>query len=134
MWENDLTLWSLSCIYEGHTISFQTFFVWALLLIVHTWNSGRLRRNLLRLQCTWCTVTRTSGRPHGSHLVWACQWPSSRPLSSSQLSHNESLWALGITKVTGSKVWTMGGWGTVLMSTLVKTSVTRMELWTGALS
>ena len=22
--------------YEGHTISFQTFFVWALLLIVHT--------------------------------------------------------------------------------------------------
>ena len=26
--------------YEVHTISFQTFFVWALLLIVHTWNSS----------------------------------------------------------------------------------------------
>ena len=31
------------------------FFVWALLLIVHTWNSSPLRSNLLRLQCT-CTV------------------------------------------------------------------------------
>ena len=30
--------------------------------------------------------------------MWACQWPSSQPLSSSQLSHNDSLWALGITK------------------------------------
>ena len=29
--------------------------------------------------------------------VWACQWPSSQPFSS-QLSHNDSLWALGITK------------------------------------
>ena len=27
-----------------------------------------------------------------------CQWPSSQPLSSPQLSHNDSLWALGITK------------------------------------
>ena len=26
-------------------------------------------------------------------LVWACQWPSSQPLSSPQLSHNDSLWA-----------------------------------------
>ena len=30
--------------------------------------------------------------------MWACQWPSSQPLSSPQLSHNDSLWALGITK------------------------------------
>ena len=30
--------------------------------------------------------------------MWACQWPSSQSLSSPQLSHNESLWALGITK------------------------------------
>ena len=29
--------------YEEHTISFQTFFVWALLLIVHTWNSSPLQ-------------------------------------------------------------------------------------------
>ena len=77
--------------YKDHYISFQTFFVWALLLIVHTWNSSPLRSNLLRLQCT-CTVPTTSGRPHGSPLVWACQWPLSQPLSSPQLSHNDSLW------------------------------------------
>ena len=28
----------------------------------------------------------------------SCQWPSSQPLSSPQLSHNDCLWALGITK------------------------------------
>ena len=28
----------------------------------------------------------------------ACQWPSSPPLYSPQLSHNDSLWALGISK------------------------------------
>ena len=82
---------------NGHrrcmTISFQTFFVWTLLLIVHTWNSSPLRSNLLRLQCT-CTVPTTSARPHGNPLVWACQWPSSQPLLSPQLSHNyDSLWA-----------------------------------------
>ena len=69
------------------------FFIWALLLIVHTWNSSPLRSNLLQLQCTCCTVPTISGRPHGSPLVWACQWPSSQPLSSPQLSHNDSLWA-----------------------------------------
>ena len=84
--------------YEVHTISFQTFFVWALLLIVHTWNSSPLRSNLLRLQCTCCTVQATSVTPHGSPLVWACQWTSSQPISSPQLSHNDSLWAEGITK------------------------------------
>ena len=36
--------------YEVHNISFQTFFVWGLLLIVHTWISSPLRSNLLRLQ------------------------------------------------------------------------------------
>ena len=80
-----------------HTISFQTFFVWALLLIIHTWNFRTLRKNL-RLQCTCCTVPTPSGTPHGSPLVWAYQWPSSQPLSSPQLSHNNSLWAEGITK------------------------------------
>ena len=83
--------------YEVHTISFQTSFVQALLLIVHTWNSSPLRSSL-QLQCTSCTVPRTSGRPHGRPLVWSCQWPSSQPLSSPQLSHNDSLWTLGITK------------------------------------
>ena len=36
-------------IYDVHTISFQTCFVWALLLIVHTWNSSPLRSNFPRL-------------------------------------------------------------------------------------
>ena len=45
---------------EEHTVSFQTFFVLALLLIVHTWNSSPLRSNLLRLQCTCCSVPTTS--------------------------------------------------------------------------
>ena len=71
-------------IYEVHTISFLTFFVWALLLTVHSWNSSPLRSNLLRLKCNCCTIPITSGRPHGSPLVWACQWPFSQPLSSAQ--------------------------------------------------
>ena len=44
------------------------------------------------------TLPTTSGRHHGSPPVWACQWPSSQPLSSTQLSHNDSLWAEVITK------------------------------------
>ena len=86
----------ISHTYEVHTISFQTFYVWALLLIVHTWNSSPIRSNLLQLQCT-CTVPTNSGTAQGSPLVWACQWPSSQPLLSTQLSHNDS-WARGITK------------------------------------
>ena len=83
------------------------FFVWALLLIVHSWNSSPLRSNLLQLQCTCCTVPTTSARPHGSHIVRTCQWPSSQPLSSPQLSPNDSFWAYGIPNVSGSKVWTI---------------------------
>ena len=30
--------------------------------------------------------------------MWACQWPSSQPLSSPQLPHNDSLWAKVISK------------------------------------
>ena len=67
-------------------------------MIVHSWNSSTLRSNLPQLQCTYCTVPTTSGRRHESPLRWACQWPSSQPLSSPQLSHNDSLCALGITK------------------------------------
>ena len=89
--------WSVH-IYEDHWISFQTFSYGHFYCIVHTWNSSPLRSNLLRLQCTSCNVPTTSRRPHGSPLVWACQWPSLQPLSSPQLSHNDSLWALGITK------------------------------------
>ena len=72
-------------------------------MIVHTWNYSPLRSNFLRLQCTCCTVPTTSRRPHGSPLVWACQWPSLQPLSSPQLSHNDSLWPWGITKSLGEQ-------------------------------
>ena len=71
--------------------------MWSLLLIVHTWNSSLLRSNLLRLQCTCCTVP-TTGRPYRSLLTWAYHWPSSQPLSSHQLSHNDGRWAKGIIK------------------------------------
>ena len=60
--------------------------------------SSSLWSNLLRLQCTCSTVPTTSGTPHRSPLVWLCQWLSLRPLLSPQLSHNDSLWALEITK------------------------------------
>ena len=72
-------------------IKFPDFFVWALLYIVYPWNSSPRRSNLLQLQCTCCTIPTTSGRPHRSPLVWACQWLSSQPLSSPQLSHDDSL-------------------------------------------
>ena len=83
---------------RGSLNKFPDFFRMGILLIVHTWNSNPFRSNLLRLQCPFCTVPTTSGRSHGSPLVWACQWSSSQLLSSLQLSHNDSLWALGITK------------------------------------
>ena len=72
-------------------------------MIVHSWNSSPLRSNLLRLQCTCSTVPTTSGRPYETPLAWACQWPSSQPLSSPQLSHNNSLWAEGISKSHGEQ-------------------------------
>ena len=77
---------------QGSLNKFPDFFVWALILIVHTWNSSPLRSTLIWLQCTCCAVPTTSGRSHGNPLVWACQWPSSQPLSS-RLSYNDSLWA-----------------------------------------
>ena len=55
--------------YDVHTIRFQTVFVCALLLIVHTWNSIPLPSNPLRLQCTCYIVPRTSGKPHRNPLV-----------------------------------------------------------------
>ena len=67
-------------------------------MIVITWNSCLLWSNLLQLQCTCCTIPTTSGRPHRIPLVWSYQWPSSQPLSSPQLSHNDSLWAKRISK------------------------------------
>ena len=84
---------------RGSLNKFPDFFrMGTLLLIVHTWNSSPLPSNLFRLHCTCCTVPTTSGRPYGSPLVWACQWPSWQPLSYPQLSNSDSLWAKGITK------------------------------------
>ena len=107
-WFDYIYIYIYIYIYEVHTISFQTFFVWTLLWIVYTWKSCTLQSNHLGLQYTCCTIPNTSGKPHGSPLVWACQWPSSQPLSAPQLSHNDSLWTEGITKITGSNVWTIG--------------------------
>ena len=85
---------SRGTIYTRRSLNkFPDFFEWALLFIVHIWNSSPLRCNLLRLQCICYTIPTTSGRPHGSPLVWACQCLSSQHLSSPQLSHNNSLWA-----------------------------------------
>ena len=96
VWEEEERWKSLYIIYiereidiQGSFNKFPDFFVWALLLIVHTWNSSPLRSNLLRLQCTCCTVPTTSGSLHGSPLVWTCQWPSSQPLSSPQTTATE---------------------------------------------
>ena len=75
------------------SLSFQTFSVWELLLILHTKTPSPLRSNLLWVQCTSSAVPTTSGRLNGSLLMWACQWPSSQPLSSPQMYHNDSLWA-----------------------------------------
>ena len=47
-----LSIYLMSIILRGSLNKFPDFFVWALLLIVHPWNSSPLRSNLLRLQCT----------------------------------------------------------------------------------
>ena len=72
-------------------ISFQTFFIWALLLIVPF--------EVISSGCNALVVVFQQLLEGPTEvLVWACQWPSSQPLSSPQLSHNDSLWAWGITK------------------------------------
>ena len=91
---------------QGAYDSFQTFFVWALFLIVHTWNSSPLRSNPLRLQCTCCTVPTTSGRL----IEVLCE-----PINDLRHSLFHLLNCLITTaselrewpKVTGSKVWTI---------------------------
>ena len=86
--------------HEDHRINFQTFFVWALLLIVYTWNSSPIRSNLLLAAMHLL---------YRSNNFWEAPWKSSyvsvsmtssQPLSSPQLSHNDSLWAKGITKMS----------------------------------
>ena len=88
--------------YEVSSIRFQTFFVWELLLIVHTWNASPLRSNLLRLQCICCAIQTTSGRPHE---VILCERVNDLPHSLFHLlnclittASKFFPWALGITK------------------------------------
>ena len=83
---------------QGLLNKFRYFFRMGTFIDSTHWNSSPLRSDLLRLQRACCTVPTTSERPHGNPLLWACKWPSSRLLSSPQLSHNDSLWAYGITK------------------------------------
>ena len=64
--------------------------------------------------------------------MWACQWPSSQPLSSPQLSHNDSFWAEGISK--SHREQGLGYREAEELSWCPSWSVTRMELWSGALS
>ena len=78
-------------IYEDHKISFQTFSVWALLLIVKAWNSSPLRSNLLLLQCTCCTVPKTSGRLPSKSSCVSVSMTFVIASFISQLSHNDSL-------------------------------------------
>ena len=70
-----------SVIYEVHTISFQTFFVWQLLLIMHTWNSSPLRTAI--------------------HLLY-------RPNNFWKSSCVSVSIIIVTAKVTGNKVWTIG--------------------------
>ena len=86
---------------RGSLNKFPDFFKWTLLLIVHTWNSSPLRSNLLRLQCTCCTVPTTSGRPHGSVSV-SVTFVTASFISSIVSELREE------AKVTGSNVWTRG--------------------------
>ena len=89
------TIYFITSSYAESTDSFDFFRMGTFIDSTHM---KLLWSNLLQLQCTCCNVPTTSGRPHGSPFVWECQWPSSQPLSSTQLSHNNSLWAEGISK------------------------------------
>ena len=84
---------------------FTDFFVRALLLIVHTWNSCPLRSNLLGIQCTCCTVLTTSGRLHGSPLCVSVSMIFVRAsLISSIVSYRHPL---NNQKSQAGRVWTI---------------------------
>ena len=106
-------------IYEVPLISFQTFFIWALLLIVHTWNSSPLWSNLLRLQCTL----------YHFNNFWKALWKSfcvsvSMTFITASFISSIVSWhflSLGIKqKSQGARSGLSGGWGTVLKPILVK--------------
>ena len=99
--------------YEVHSISFQIFFVWALLLTVDTKNSSALQSILLRHQCTCCTVPTTSGKSPGSFLVSVFRTLVTASFMSSIASEVFlELWEY--PKVAGSKVRVVGMMGSHL--------------------
>ena len=77
-----------------HTISFQTFFVWALLLIVHAWNSGPFE--VISSGCN-ALVAPFQQLLEGPIEVLLHERVSDLR-HSPQLSHNDSFFAYGITK------------------------------------
>ena len=97
--------------YEGHSISLRTFFffVLALLLIIHTWNSSPLQSNLFRLKSTCHTAPTTSVRPPIEVIL--CERVNDLRQSLFHLLNCIITTASELreeAKVTGSKVWTIG--------------------------
>ena len=96
--------------YEDHSISFQIFFVLALLLIVHTWNSSPLRSNLLRFNAL---VVPFQQLLEGPMEVLLCEHVNDlrhRLFHLNCLITTASKFFLElreIPKVIGSKVWTI---------------------------
>ena len=105
---SDLIIMNTLLKYKGCSKIFQTFFVWALSLIVHTWNYSHLRNNLLRLQCPCCTVPITSGRLHRSPLVNDLCHSLFHLLNCLITTASKFFLELRSPKVIGSKVWTIG--------------------------
>ena len=94
----------------GHPVydKFPDFFVWALLLIVHTWNFSLLRSNLLRLQCTCSIVPKILEDPME---VLLCERANDLRHSLFHLLNCLITTASELRKppkVTGIKVWTVG--------------------------
>ena len=92
-------------IYEVHTISFPTFFVWALLLIVHAWNSSPLRSNLLG--CI-ALVVPFEQLLEGPIKVLLCEGVNDHRHNLFHLLNCPASELKEIPEVTGSKVWTIG--------------------------
>ena len=69
--------------------------LWALLLIVHTWNSSPLQSNLLRLQCTCCT---------DSNNLWKVPWRVLLCEHVNNLRHS-LFHLLNCLKTTASELW-----------------------------
>ena len=70
-WEVNIIVKQSSCVFLP-ALSFLHLNCHCVVIIVSLWYGTWLYNS--------CTVPTTSARPHGIPLVWACQWPSSKPL------------------------------------------------------